>query len=79
MAGIDKINIWCNFTYDIENNVIIGEFRSRGLSIVDIAKDFGGGGHDQACGATLHSWEEVDQILECFDKRAKEFNDGRNN
>lgn len=76
MAGIEGINIWCNFTYDPQNDVIGGEFRSRGLSIVDIAKAFGGGGHDQACGATLHSWDEVDQILEKFDQRAKEFNNG---
>lgn len=39
MAGIAEIPIWCNFTYDIENDVIIGEFRSRDISIVDIAKN----------------------------------------
>lgn len=64
MAGIDEISIWCNFTLDIENDVIIGEFRSRELPIVEIAKKFGGGGHDLACGATLHSWEETDQVIE---------------
>lgn len=69
MAGIDEIKIWCNFTYDIENDVILGEFRSRELSIVDIAKKYGGGGHDLACGATLHSWEEVDLVIEDFNKR----------
>lgn len=79
MAGIEGVNIWCNFTIDTEKDVIIGEFRSRGLSIVDIAKDFGGGGHDQACGATLHSWNEVDAILEKFDQRAKEFKNEKNN
>lgn len=66
MAGINEIPIWCNFTFDIENNVIIGEFRSRELTIVDIAKKYGGGGHDLACGATLHSWEEVDAVIEDF-------------
>ena len=66
MAGIAEIPIWCNFTYDIENDVIIGEFRSRDISIVDIAKKYGGGGHDLACGATLHSWDEVDQVIEDF-------------
>lgn len=66
MAGISEIPIWCNFTLDIENNVIIGEFRSRELSIVHIAKKYGGGGHDLACGATLHTWEEVDLVIEDF-------------
>lgn len=69
MAGIAEISIWCNFTYDMENDCILGEFRSKELSIVDIAKKYGGGGHDLACGATLHSWEEVDLIIEDFNQR----------
>lgn len=68
MAGISEVPIWCNFTLDIENNVIIGEFRSRELPIVHIAKKYGGGGHDLACGATLHTWEEVDLVIEDFNK-----------
>ncbi len=69
MAGIEEIKIWCNFTYDIENDVILGEFRSREVSIVDIAKKYGGGGHDLACGATLYSWEDVDKVIEDFNTR----------
>ena len=38
MAGIIEVPIWANFTEDVENNVIVGEFRSRGITIVDIAK-----------------------------------------
>lgn len=72
MAGIREISIWCNFTIDTVNNKIIGEFRSRGIKIVDIAKKYGGGGHDEACGATLDSWEMVDSILKEFDTLAKE-------
>jgi bifunctional oligoribonuclease and PAP phosphatase NrnA len=71
MAGIKEIPIWVNFTEDIENNVIVGEFRSRGITIVDIAKKYGGGGHDQACGASLKNWDEVEQILKDLDERAK--------
>lgn len=66
MAGIKEIPIWCNFTLDMENNVIVGEFRSREISIVNIAKKYGGGGHDLACGATLDSWEKVDCVIEDF-------------
>lgn len=68
MAGIEEIPIWCNFTVDIAHNSIVGEFRSRSESIVDIAKKYGGGGHDLACGATLHSWEEVELVIQDFDK-----------
>jgi phosphoesterase RecJ-like protein len=72
MAGIKEIPIWANFTEDYENGVIIGEFRSRGITIVDIAKKYGGGGHNQACGATLSGWDQVDLILKDLDERAKE-------
>jgi len=73
MAGIKEIPIWANFTEDTENKVIIGEFRSRGITIVDIAKKYGGGGHNQACGATLQDWSVADLILKDLDERAKEY------
>ena len=68
MAGIKEIPIWCNFTIDTINNKIVGEFRSRDISIVHIAKKYGGGGHDMACGASLSSWEEVDLVIKDFDE-----------
>ncbi len=66
MAGISEISIWCNFTLDIEKNVVVGEFRSREIPIVEIAKKYGGGGHDLACGATLSSFSEADLVIEDF-------------
>lgn len=68
MAGIKEIPIWCNFTIDIAHNKIVGEFRSSELSIVSIAKKYGGGGHDLACGASFETWEEVDAIIKDFDE-----------
>jgi bifunctional oligoribonuclease and PAP phosphatase NrnA len=73
MAGIKEVPIWANFTEDVENNLIIGEFRARGITIVDIAKKYGGGGHNLACGASLKNWEEVDLVLKDLDERAKEY------
>ena len=73
MAGIIEVPIWANFTEDIENDVIVGEFRSRGITIVDIAKKYGGGGHNNACGASLKDWNEVDKILKDFDERAETY------
>ena len=66
MSGLKEIVIWLNFTYDESREVIVGEFRSRNIPIVDIAKAHGGGGHLNACGASLKSWEEVDQVIEEF-------------
>jgi phosphoesterase RecJ-like protein len=71
-AGIEEIKIWLNFTYDIEKDIILGEFRSRGIKIVDIAKKYGGGGHEQACGASLKSWTEVDQVISDYKALLKE-------
>jgi phosphoesterase RecJ-like protein len=71
-AGIEEIKIWLNFTFDKERNIIIGEFRSRGIKIVDIAKKYGGGGHEQACGASLKSWEEVDEVIKDYKALLKE-------
>ncbi len=73
-AGIDTIKIWLNFTWDAEKNIILGEFRSRGIKIVDIAKKYGGGGHEQACGASLQTWDQVDQVIHDFKQLLKENN-----
>ncbi len=72
MAGIKEVQIWCNFTYNPEENNIMCEFRSKKIKIVDIAKKYGGGGHDLACGATVESFETCDLILEDFDNLVKE-------
>lgn len=75
-AGIKEVKIWLNFTYDKASDKIIGEFRSRDIVIVDIAKKYGGGGHNDACGATLKDWEEVDNVIKDYKKLAKEQNNG---
>lgn len=73
MSGIKEIPIWANFTEDVENQAIVCEFRSRGITIVDIAKKYGGGGHNNACGATVQSWDEVDRVIQDLDERAKQY------
>ena len=72
MAGIKEIEIWCNFTFDINKNAYIGEFRSRNKEIVDIAKKYGGGGHPLACGATIESLPTIDLVLKDFCKLLEE-------
>lgn len=72
MSGIEGVPIWANFTYDESQNIILGEFRSRGIKIVDIAKKYGGGGHDMACGAGLANWDVVDLVIKDFQKLVEE-------
>ena len=74
MSGIEEIVIWLNFTFDESRNLIIGEFRSREIPIVDIAYQYGGGGHLLACGASFTNWEDVDRCIASFDNLAKENN-----
>lgn len=66
MAGIEGIEIWANFTYDISADKVLCEFRSKNIEIVGIAKKYGGGGHANACGATVDSFEIAKLIIEDF-------------
>ncbi len=65
-SGIKEIKIWLNFTYNQKDDTVVGEFRSRGINIVEIAKSFGGGGHANACGATLKDFDEADQVIKAY-------------
>ena len=73
MAGIEGVNIWANFTYDKLTGNVLCEFRSRDIVIVNVAKKYGGGGHDNACGATLPDFSYVDQVLADFNQLMEEF------
>lgn len=64
MSNIKGIDIWVNFTENPENNKIVMELRAKKLPVVDVAIKYGGGGHKLACGATLDSWDKVDEVLE---------------
>ncbi len=66
MANIEGVPIWANFTEEDDGSILC-ELRSKALPIVDIAKKYGGGGHALACGCTVHSWNEVDSVLDDLD------------
>lgn len=72
MAGINEVPIWVSFTEDEEKGVILTEIRSRDIIVVDIAKKYGGGGHNFACGASLKDFKEADLLLNDLNERAKE-------
>jgi len=71
MSGIKEIRIWGSFSED-ENGKYVAELRSRHIDIVDIAKHFGGGGHNNACGATLEKKDDIKRMLDMLDERAKQ-------
>lgn len=64
LAGLNGVKIWVFFIeYPGEIRVRI---RSRNISIDSVAQRFNGGGHPYASGATIHSWEEVDQVIQAL-------------
>ncbi len=66
MGGIEGIPIWANFT-EYDDGSIICELRSKEIPVVDVAKAFGGGGHQLACGCTVSDWETTDKVLNALD------------
>ena len=65
MADTKGVDIWANFTETEEG--ILCELRSSCYNINPIAVKYGGGGHQKASGATLHSKEEVYAMLDDLD------------
>ncbi|MFH0993101.1 MAG: bifunctional oligoribonuclease/PAP phosphatase NrnA [bacterium] len=68
MAGIEEIPVWANFTFDQKTGKILCELRSRRIPILAVAKMFGGGGHFQASGCTVDTWEDTDKVLAELDQ-----------
>lgn len=63
--------IWILFVqYDNEIRVRI---RSRYIPVVQIGEMFNGGGHANACGATVSNNKEIKKLLEVADAQLKEF------
>ncbi|MBO0997190.1 bifunctional oligoribonuclease/PAP phosphatase NrnA [Bacillus sp. SD075] len=66
LSSVRSNKIWAFFIeYPSEIRVRI---RSRNIPIASIARQFNGGGHPLASGAAIHSWEEVDQVIQALDQ-----------
>jgi phosphoesterase RecJ-like protein len=70
MAGIEEIKIWANFSED-ENGDIYCEIRSNGPNINVVATKYGGGGHLQASGTTIYSFDTVERIINDLERVAR--------
>ncbi|MFA7724844.1 MAG: bifunctional oligoribonuclease/PAP phosphatase NrnA [Candidatus Izemoplasmatales bacterium] len=71
MAGAKEVPIWANFTFDDRIGKILCELRARSISIVEVARKYGGGGHAQACGCTVDTWNDTDKVLADLDMIAE--------
>lgn len=72
--NINEILVWVIFTEDKKQGLIKVNARSRGPIINTILENYGGGGHAMASGARLTNKEDVDKLIEDFDKLCKEYN-----
>ena len=54
--------VWLAFIENADGIVRV-RLRSRFVTINTLAENYGGGGHDRACGATVHSKKEMKQML----------------
>ncbi len=61
LGNVKGIKAWVFFIE--ENEQIRVRLRSKGPVINGVARKFNGGGHPLAAGATIYSWDEVDDVL----------------
>ena len=70
MADIRGVDIWVNFT-ETDSGVIC-EIRSGTKNVCPVARKYGGGGHEKACGATVPDRETAMALLADLDRMAGE-------
>lgn len=54
--------VWLAFIQNADGNIRV-RLRSRFVTVNSLAEQYGGGGHDKACGATVHSKKEMKQMI----------------
>lgn len=64
VADISGLKIWM-FGVD-EGDQIRCRIRSKGITINDVANQFGGGGHPNASGVSVYSWGEFEELAQAL-------------
>jgi ytqI len=64
--------VWLAFIQNADGNIRV-RLRSRFTTINALAEKYGGGGHDMACGATVHSKKEMKQMIVDADEIVKNY------
>lgn len=68
MSGIKGIDIWANFTEDVDGKIIVELRCNNKYNVNGIALKYGGGGHKQASGCTLSCNGDIKNVLADLDK-----------
>lgn len=74
LDGIKGAIVWLAFIENKDGSIRV-RLRSRFMTINTLAEKYRGGGHDRACGATLHSKKEINLMLSDADAMVKEYKD----
>lgn len=72
LSNIEGIKIWAFFVEDKANGDIRVNLRSSGAAVNEIAKKYGGGGHVQAAGARVKTWDMINQMIQDLDQLAQQ-------
>ncbi|WP_214824754.1 DHH family phosphoesterase [Exiguobacterium algae] len=70
-SGLEGLKCWVMFVENKEE--IRVRIRSKGPVINEVAKRYRGGGHPMAAGATIDSWDEMDDVIHALKEVAKPF------
>ncbi|MFT4415158.1 DHH family phosphoesterase [Fredinandcohnia humi] len=70
LGNVENIRAWVFFVEEEEQ--IRVRLRSKGPIINGVARRYNGGGHPLASGATIYSWEEVEDVLSDLREVSKE-------
>ncbi len=71
LSEVEGTRVWATFCEDKQEGVIRCSLRSRYLKVSDIAVRFGGGGHPNAAGARVASWEIVSEVKQAIEELLK--------
>ncbi|WP_406615073.1 bifunctional oligoribonuclease/PAP phosphatase NrnA [Mycoplasmopsis hyopharyngis] len=72
IGNIEDNSCWA-FFIQLEDGKIRGRLRSNGPKVNDVARKHNGGGHDNAAGCTLNSWDEVPVVVKELNELIKGF------
>ncbi|QNM93481.1 bifunctional oligoribonuclease/PAP phosphatase NrnA [Mycoplasma sp. Pen4] len=67
LANIEDNSCWALFI-QLEDGSIRARLRSNGPLVNNVARLYNGGGHDNAAGATLQSWDQVKDVLKALNE-----------
>ncbi|QKT05501.1 bifunctional oligoribonuclease/PAP phosphatase NrnA [Mycoplasma sp. OR1901] len=62
LANIDDNSCWALFV-QLEDGKVRGRLRSNGPLVNKIAKEYNGGGHDNAAGLTLDTFDQIPEVI----------------